>query len=196
MDVLCTRAILRALFPPICIPRSTPASHSSDSIFAVRREAVGLRPKLDDFQIVIWGDLGKLAAGFLLEGREGLSAAVARIAFSQNQKSADTAAVQKHEAESLRSLRLPAFFSESLQSCRHGLCQVDGGFEARAFDDFPLQVKENDEPRRLGAGVDVVVVAHDFFGGRAVGLPCHRPTSMAQRDSGPRRSGSCLAAAS
>ena len=70
MDVLCTRAILRALFPPICIPRSTPASPSSDSIFAVRREAVGLRPKLDDFQIVIGVILANRLRDFYLKGEK------------------------------------------------------------------------------------------------------------------------------
>jgi hypothetical protein len=83
-----------------------------------------------------------------------------RIAFGKNQQSADAAAVQKDETEPRFAFGLPAFFRETLQSCSHGFSQVGAGFEARAFDDFPLQVEENNEPNRLGADVDIVAIAH------------------------------------
>jgi hypothetical protein len=36
---------------------------------------------------------------------------------------------------------LSAFFGESPQGLGHGLCQVDGGLEALAFNNLPLQKK-------------------------------------------------------
>ena len=85
-----------------------------------------------------------------------------RVAFGENQKAAGAIAGKKDEAESRRAFRMPTFTDESLQRCGHGRCQVDGRFEARAFDDFPLQVEENQVSRGVGARVDIVVVAGHY----------------------------------
>lgn len=82
-----------------------------------------------------------------------------RVTFGENQESAVAIAAKKDKAKSRRAFRMPAFTDESLQGCGHRRCQVYGGFEARVFDDFPLQVEENQVSRGVGARVDVVVVA-------------------------------------
>lgn len=82
-----------------------------------------------------------------------------RVTFGENQEAADAIAAKKDKAKSRRAFRMPTFSGESLQGSGHGRCQVDGRFEARVFDDFPLQVEENQVSRGVGARVDVVVVA-------------------------------------
>jgi hypothetical protein len=96
---------------------------------------------------------------FSLEWRKGLRCGIERIAFGQNQESAIAIAAQKDEAESGHVFSLPTLSGESLHDRSHRAAQVGGGFEPFGFDDFPLQVKENDVPRRIGAGVDVVVIS-------------------------------------
>jgi hypothetical protein len=96
---------------------------------------------------------------FSLEWRKGLRPGIEWIAFAQNQQSAIAIAAQKDEAESGDAFSLPTLSSESLHGQSHRAAQVGGGFEPLGFDDFPLQVKENDIPRRLSTGVEVVVIS-------------------------------------
>jgi hypothetical protein len=94
-----------------------------------------------------------------LERRKCLRCGIERIAFGQSRESAIAIAAQKDEAESGHAFSSPTLSGESLHGRSHRAAQVGGGFEPLGFDDFPLQVKENDVPRRIGAGVDVVVIS-------------------------------------
>jgi hypothetical protein len=78
-----------------------------------------------------------------LEGGKRLWSGVERISFGQDQQPADAAAVYKHQPEVGRAFGLPALLGDAVDGGGHGRAQVGAGFQALAFDYFPLKFEDD-----------------------------------------------------